>query len=232
MQKPIPKGMGFLRLYYKGQIEADLAKNPGAASLLTPRLVQAAAERAYASDLQKAAERDKRVGILIQQIETVLGVDLDHVVRAAVADALEGELNKIEKEEEAHASKFETIDALRLAMVESFGEDRGVNQMCSDVGPLFVLIAFWLIAAVFAPFVLRPLPLAYICVILLFLVFLTLCWRSVHKHHKLREQMRKSLAAQILERRKGLPDRLRMLAEIPDGDPFTRLIRIESDKEG
>jgi hypothetical protein len=42
--------------YYVKQVEADLAKNPGAAKMVTPEMVQKAAQKKYAADLQKAAE--------------------------------------------------------------------------------------------------------------------------------------------------------------------------------
>jgi hypothetical protein len=42
--------------YYVKQVQADLAKNPGAAKMVTPEMVQKAAQKKYAKALQAAAE--------------------------------------------------------------------------------------------------------------------------------------------------------------------------------
>jgi hypothetical protein len=42
--------------YYVKQIRADLAKDPGAAALLSPEQIQKAAQKKYAADLEKAAQ--------------------------------------------------------------------------------------------------------------------------------------------------------------------------------
>lgn len=46
--------------YYTAQVQKELAKNPGAAALVSPEQLKAAAEKMYAEDLQKAAEHAEK----------------------------------------------------------------------------------------------------------------------------------------------------------------------------
>lgn len=46
--------------YYVNQAKNDLAKNPGAAAIVTPEQIQKSAEKKYAADLQKAAEEAEK----------------------------------------------------------------------------------------------------------------------------------------------------------------------------
>jgi len=204
--------------YYKRKFEAEMAKTPGLAAMITPKQLQAVAERNYADDLNNATIMAKRINFMIQKITNEKGVILDDVIYTAILKVLKEEQNRLDNEKSAHAFKIETIEVLRIAVAGICGEDEGINQLCfNGIQPLSMFIYFWLIAAIFTPFVLRPILLAYICTILLFLLFIFASWRHIEKNRKNREEIKKSLALRIKEQCKGLPNHLKFLAEIPEG---------------
>jgi len=89
------------------------------------------------------------------------------------------------------------------------------------------LAIVWLIVAVFAAFFVRPILFAIIGIIILFVMFTYLTSRSIDTRHEYRRKMREALALEIPGLGKRLPNRLSFLANIPNGDPYSNLIKLE-----
>lgn len=143
----------------------------------------------------------RTIGSLTLEFAEMRGVSPDNAVRIALIEALEKEQERAKDEEEdaSHASTVRAIDVRRLAIAGSLAEEAGLDRIGSETLPPMALAIVWLIAAAFAAFVVRPLLLAIIGIILLFLLFTYLTSRSVGKRRESGRQMREALSLEIEE---------------------------------
>jgi hypothetical protein len=159
----------------------------------------------------------RSIDSLIREFAEIRGVTPDYAVRIAVTEALERERERIEEPEEeaSYASTIEAIDARRLAIARCCGQDTAEDELCSEAGAPAALITIYLLGGAILA---RPLQLAILVFFLLCLVSMYFYWRRVRRKRESRKQMRESLALEIEELGKGLPERLRFLGGWPTLD--------------
>lgn len=155
---------------------------------------------------------------LVQRFAEIRGVEPDQAVRIAVTEALEREQQGVEdpEEKESQAAIIEEIDAMRLAIAESSGEDQAAGKLWRDVWPPVVSIMFLILCDSFMD---KPLQASLIAIILICFVLLCFYWNSLIKQSKTRKEFRKSLTLGIEELAKELPYELRFLANSAGENP-------------
>jgi hypothetical protein len=143
-------------------------------------------------------------------------------------EALERERESDEEDgkDASHASTIKSIVERREAISASYGQDQAVRELCFDFVPGVALMSIGLLAASLGAFFVRPLRSTVLALVLVGIVSVCLYWRRIEKHRETRKRMRKSLAVEVDELGKWLPDRLRFLAESPDGDPYIKLVEL------
>jgi hypothetical protein len=173
----------------------------------------------------------KSIEYQIQEFAELRGVTPDLAVRIAITEALDREQKEAEdfEEDASHASTLEAIDARRIAIAASSGQDIGVDGVCADLWPAAAILTVYLLVVTFFSRPLKPVVFAFV----LFCIAVSYIYgRSLAKQSESRKQMRKSLKLEVEELSRGLPDRLRFLAAPPsEEDPYINLSMLENEKQ-